>query len=139
MKEIKFRYLDTNTKKVFSTLEDVYDDNEWTEYQDFQWFGCQMLINGFSNIEKLLYTGLKDKNGKEIYEGDIVHNLPSKEAVLAPNGWTGTVVYQSKKRNDGFFDAYFCLKCGKEIYLNIAKNSEVIGNVFSNPELLTKE
>lgn len=82
------------------------------------------------------FTGLLDKKGSEIYEGDIVQNLPTKKSVLAPKGWTGEIVYRNYKRNDGFYDCGFYLKCGNDIYLQIANNCEKIGNKYENPSLL---
>lgn len=59
------------------------------------------------------YTGLKDKNGKEIYEGDIVHGIR--------NGTEVVDLYQE-------YDMI-----GYDINL---EKSEVIGNIYENPELL---
>lgn len=81
------------------------------------------------------YTGLKDKNGKEIYEGDIFRNTI--------NGGTWRVNWDE---NDAAFwvDSgvagcglgEFNYDRGEREYGFIRKNCEVIGNIHENPELL---
>ena len=65
------------------------------------------------------YTGLKDKNGKRIWEGDI----------LALRGGRPLVVR--------FEDGAFILECSS-IPMRFANKFEVIGNITDNPELLEK-
>ena len=75
------------------------------------------------------YTGLKDKNGKRIFEGDICRNTRTGEIVSVK--WHGTMAgyVWNKRRADGFlFDFGELFRaCGKY---------EVIGNIHDNPELL---
>ena len=65
-------------------------------------------------------TGLKDKNGKLIYEGDI---LKDKYGVLHPISWNVKGFYEA----DTFAVAGF--------YNAIQEDMEVIGNIYENPEL----
>lgn len=81
----------------------------------------------FADVGLMQYTGLKDKNGKEIYEGDIV-DFASR---FDNSKRTGKVVYYAG-------DAAFLIEDGKEIFFLFydALEREVIGNIYENPELL---
>jgi len=72
------------------------------------------------------YTGLKDKNGKEIYEGDVlIHHYYHENGVVI---WhTG----QSRWALEYFED-----KKTQELFPIDKNNFEVIGNIYENPELM---
>lgn len=86
-------------------------DNSRSEYYDANCF------------ELMQSTGLKDKNGTEIYEGDIVKNIYDEIYVVK---WFDAGFHLEEKYNGGF--DYFELHFGD--------NKEVIGNIYENPELL---
>ncbi|QOP49049.1 YopX family protein [Lacticaseibacillus paracasei] len=73
------------------------------------------------------YTGLKDKNGREIYEGDVLdiglRNQDGKP-VIAP------VSYEK------YAAGYVLDNGGNGIWQRLTEDCEVIGNIFENPELL---
>lgn len=71
------------------------------------------------------YTSLKDKNGKEIYEGDILKSIQWNDIYLVK--YIGTAFYLCRKVNNGF---------NKITTWNNTEKSEVIGNIYDNPELL---
>ena len=78
-------------------------------------------------VHLVQYTGLKDKNGKEIYEGDI---LPYRYVVTfvdaSDSANLGMSVGWYEQRDD--FESFRQLEVGDEL--------EVIGNIYENPELL---
>ena len=83
------------------------------------------------------FTGLTDKNGKGIYEGDIVSH-PWKDPIFGDLVETGQFVHSTICFNNAAFVVNYRLQ-GEYIYLQDfvrLKCLEVVGNIHDNPELL---
>lgn len=82
-----------------------------------------MLADVTDNVVIMISTRLKDKNGTEIYEGDIVKNIYDEIYVVK---WFDAGFYLEERYNGGFDYSE----------LHFGNNKEVIGNIYENPELL---
>jgi uncharacterized phage protein (TIGR01671 family) len=92
------------------------------------------------------YTGLKDKNGKEIYEGDIVTSIYNKEIALVDFnnenygkvlGWNLLSIAFFDPKQDRFVNTE---RSAVEYYYGKSpgENWAIIGNIFQNSELLNE-
>jgi len=125
-REIKFRAWDKDKKEMVGGFG-VHSDFGHAFDMDFD--------NGeeyiFENYILMQFTGLKDKNGKEIYEGDIVMIYRFKR-----DNDIGEVKYHFNRFVIGFSDNFGDL--GKvEFYASKMNDYDVIGNIHENKELLT--
>lgn len=117
-REIKFRVWDDNLKVLYTPEMDQEIKNLWRIPN------TQGGIIDYPNGTLMQYTGLKDKCGKEIYEGDICKNPDGIVSVVFEEGCFFVV---------GDNDCpLFVYSSDREILI------EIIGNIYKNPELLEK-
>lgn len=134
MREIKFRIYFEDEEPFMTnpiSIEDLLHE-DWIEFEnedntvslplkDFRFF-----YEKNKNYKIMQYTGLHDKNGTEIYEGDIVRTH-----------YIGGIGVEN---DEVIFDrGCFCVNYSEDYHplLNEVNHcSEVIGNIYENPELL---
>jgi uncharacterized phage protein (TIGR01671 family) len=122
MREIKFRAWDIKNKKMCQVIKmyyvpDVGANEVLIQHPDsFD----ELLLGVDTQAVLLQYTGLRDKNGKEIYEGDI---YKFEDTVGGPITFNTQTLCWLWAEDGGFLWA-------------LRKDAEVIGNIYENKELL---
>lgn len=156
MREIKFRAWHWERKEMFEVEQIDFSDMEFRgdtlqnevsepENRDYEWhaLGCCDLMQ---------YTGLKDKKGKEIYEGDIVYvdswSLVGKNPHAQVKWVKGLKIirnYSDETVKPVLVDCYIIesTKIHMQISLSDAldflTNLRVVGNIYENPNLIKEE
>ena len=126
-------------REILFRGKQAYND-EWaySEYP-FGTIHCGAVVHDFIPETIGQYTGLIDKNGKKIFEGDIVRTLAPTSTDIYIEGVVMFGEYQTafQSSNIGYY-VNWLLNKNLAIYCKI-NDIEVIGNIHDNPELLEGE
>jgi len=124
-REIKFRAWNGERMMPWGFIEDSFvEPSSGNDYNLF-------------TTPHMQFTGIKDKNGKEIYEGDIIRSFNGRIWIVKHGYWEYQELRQVTEQygwylgGDGYFGENTVPMTPSEGTLN-----EVIGNIYENPELL---
>ena len=130
MREIKFRAYDEQQKIMhldFEFISSGQEHNDWIIFKsDKQQLKDKVVFDNpyfYKQFKIMQYTGLKDKNGVEIYEGDILYAPYMKNRPCIAEYSSSLAKYTMS---------------GKFNFSAIDSQLEVIGNIYENKELLNK-
>ena len=135
----KFRVWDKQTGTIQEIESISFKEKKLViEQQSIAWFNADYIRN-FDDIELMQSTGLKDKNGVEIFEGDLV-------SISVQNGFD----YLDNKvcivKNSIGHSGLVCATVDEDLEYRIFNTElfeeytyEVIGNIYENPELLDEQ
>lgn len=133
-------WYDKREKRIEELRNTINSESE-DRYEIFNEMITNFSIKGDGRIERpyeyeildvMQYTGIKDKNGIEICEGDVV------KIIYFKNEYIATIAFNDKmscfevyvKHSDGHINSYL---------IGHVHSIEVIGNIYENPELLESE
>lgn len=123
MREIKFRAWHGIGKTMHYgvSVGDINGRITWPAENNIGYYE-----NNIDGMDVMQFTGLKDKNGKEIYEGDIVNiNNEFNLWKLPENG----ICEVKWMKATGFYPF--------NLDLSAVKETEIIGNIYQNPDIIT--
>jgi uncharacterized phage protein (TIGR01671 family) len=138
MREIKFRAWDKTGRRFLNGFYlNVGRCVDKTEIGVWNHEESEIIFAEYPQLELSEYTGLKDKNSKEIYEGDVIKYTKNKHLVY-PNFVAEVIWYKYswgvKIQNSLNVYDPFCIH--DEIETDFIPYIEIIGNKWENPELL---
>ena len=125
MRKIKFRAWDKKDKEMYHNIQKGIKFSDLSHYTFNEFLGFPEGMGDYHKYEVMQFTGLHDKNKKEIYEGDIVKG-----------DWS--VINDISIGEVMFYGGAFRFKpAGQPLeFAHYRKECEVVGNIYENPEIL---
>lgn len=128
----KYRMWNRITSKLHH-VDGLYFDSKTVQYIDE--VGILRFIK-FENTILMQSTGLHDKNGKEIFEGDVITNgIDIVDIKKHQTLGFYTIIYG----RESFFGDSISIEKFEEDVEEFTQTTEIIGNIYENPELLEVE
>lgn len=124
-REIKYQAWISELNKMVQVVSHNFEVGG-THFKDLN--GREYFINKGVILRE--YTGLKDKDGKEIFEGDVLH---------AKGFWGIYIVWDKENARFGILNTDWVVSQGHITKMPIFELSsvyEIVGNIYENPELL---
>lgn len=134
MREIKFRAWDKTENRMARNVEELKFNSKGIYAVVLNHLGFEMRRRA-KDVELMQYTGLKDRNGKEIFEGDIAFHRDyecSGYVVFSDDELAFAFLVITGSNNKGPTTEF-------EWLYDYADGLEIIGNIHENPELLGVE
>ena len=130
-REIKFRFWNSKNKEWENEYSMAVGPYGVCDYVS-GWDEGEFNLGNYSHIIPIQYTGLRDCKGVEIYEGDIVKCDYGEDGVVTfnDNNFAGIPAFHVCDKDGHSVEYHYGQKADK--------NCEVVGNIYENPELLTK-
>lgn len=144
-REIKFRAWDKFSKEmIYSGIEYKKRTLSNPKYGKNNEWGSDtigFMNNNYEHFNLMQFTGLKDKNGKEIYENDVISDGNTKFRVYSvAGGFAIKAPYWASCMEDFKFGDELIIQplADAQTMSYIKESCTVIGNIHENPELLNK-
>lgn len=128
MNNLKFRAWDKTNKEMFEVIKIEFNPNIFCMAKEPAW----IVIRTENEIELMQSTGLKDKNGKEIFAGDIVQYLDGEYSFLEVVENSAFGIYAKNKYDNYSFEDFADENTTEADVV-------VIGNIYENKELMEIE
>lgn len=128
MREIKFRAWDKEDELMYDVIRIHFNTRGYVAVPVIGPDGWELERRKLSRVELMQHTGIKDKNGKEIWEGDIIEYLDKGSLT---HDFIEPVIWIDNKYNVGWGTDN-----SENVWAEVARLSVVIGNIYENPELL---